>query len=58
LSVAVALENLTTNKSFRRAFPFSEALEKVSSSSGSKYDPKVVAACLNLFKEKGYKMGG
>jgi len=42
----------------RSAFPISEALEKISSQSGSKYDPNVVAACLRLFKERGYKMEG
>jgi HD-GYP domain-containing protein (c-di-GMP phosphodiesterase class II) len=58
LSVAVALEDLTTHRSYRNAFPISEALEKISSHSGSKYDPKVVAACLRLFNEKGYKIEG
>jgi putative two-component system response regulator len=58
LAVAVALEDLTTHKSFRSAFPLSEALDKISAHSGSQYDPKVVTACLKLFKEKGYKMEG
>jgi putative two-component system response regulator len=58
LAVAVALEDLTTHKSFRSAFPLSEALGKISSHSGSKYDPEVVAACMRLFNEKGYKMEG
>jgi putative two-component system response regulator len=55
LAVAHALEDLTTNRSYRNAFPLNEALEEVSSRSGSKYDPEVVAACLRLFKEKGYR---
>ena len=54
LAVAIALEDLTTHRSFRNAFPLSEALETISSSSGSKYAPEVVAVCLRLFKEKGY----
>jgi putative two-component system response regulator len=58
LAVAAALEDLTTRNSFRNAFPISEALEEISSQSGSKYDPSVGAACLRLFKEKGYKMEG
>ena len=58
LAVAHALQDLTTHKSFRNAFPLSEVLEEISSHSGSKYDPEVVAACLRLFKEKGYKMEG
>ncbi len=55
LAVAVVIEDLTTHKSYRNAFPLNEALEEISSNSGSKYDPDVVAACLRLFNEKGYK---
>ncbi|MFH0787578.1 MAG: HD domain-containing phosphohydrolase [Pseudomonadota bacterium] len=55
LTVAHALEDLTTNRSFRNAYPLDEALEEISSHSGSKYDPEVVAACLRLFREKGYR---
>jgi len=55
LSVAHALEDLTTHRSYRNAFPLSEALAEISSRSGSNYDPEVVNACLRLFKEKGYK---
>ena len=58
LAVAVVIEDLTTHRSYRNAFPLNEALEEISSNSGSKYDPDVVAACLRLFNEKGYKMEG
>jgi HD-GYP domain-containing protein (c-di-GMP phosphodiesterase class II) len=51
LAVAIARE-----MGFRDAFPLSEALEKMSFHSGSKYDHNVVAACLRLFNEKGYKL--
>jgi putative two-component system response regulator len=57
LSVAVALEDLTTHRSYRNAFSLDQALESISSHSGSQYDPEVVAACLKLFKEKGYIHG-
>jgi response regulator RpfG family c-di-GMP phosphodiesterase len=56
LAVAIAFEDLTTHRRYRNAFPFGEALEEISSHSGSKYDPAVVDACLRLFNEKGYKM--
>ncbi len=56
LAVAHALEDLTTNRSFRNAFPGNEALEELSTQTGSKYDPEVVAACLRLFREKGYSL--
>ena len=55
LAVAHALEDLTTNKSFRNAFPINEALKEISTHSGKKYDPEVVAACMRLFREKGYQ---
>ena len=58
LAVAVALEDLTTHRSFRNAFPLSEALKEISSHSGSRYDPEVVEVFLRLFNEKGYKMEG
>jgi HD-GYP domain-containing protein (c-di-GMP phosphodiesterase class II) len=58
LAVADALKDLTSHRSYRNAFPLDKALEEISSHSGAKYDPDVVAACLRLFKEKGYKMEG
>jgi putative two-component system response regulator len=58
MAVAHALEDLTTNRSYRNAFPLDKALEEISAHSGSKYDPEVVSTCLRLFKEKGYKMEG
>jgi HD-GYP domain-containing protein (c-di-GMP phosphodiesterase class II) len=58
LAIADAIKELTTHRSFRVAFPLNEVLEIISSHSGSKYDPKVVTACLRLFNEKGYKMEG
>jgi len=58
LAVTVAIEELTTHRIFRKAFPLSEALEELSSGSSTKYDPDVVTACLRLFKEKGYKIEG
>ena len=51
LAVADAVEDLTSHRAYRKAFLLSEALEIISSHSGSKYDPEVVAACLKLFKE-------
>jgi len=58
LAVAHTLEDLTSRNSFRNAIPINEALEEISSHSGTKYDPEAVAACLKLFREKGYKMEG
>jgi putative two-component system response regulator len=56
LAVAHALEDLTTNRSYRSAFTLNEAVESIASHSGSKYDPEVVAAWVRLFREKGFKL--
>jgi putative two-component system response regulator len=58
LAVAVAIEDLTSHRAFRNAFPLQQALDEVSAHRGSQYDPDVVDACLRLFYEKGYKMKG
>jgi HD-GYP domain len=58
LAVAHALEDLTSNKAFRNAFPLKQALDEIKAHRGSKYDPDVVDACLRLFNEKGYKTEG
>ena len=55
LAVAHAIEDLTSHRSFRNAFPLHEALEEISSNSGSQFDPKVVDACLRLMQEKGFQ---
>lgn len=58
LAVAVALEDMTTHRSFRSAAPLKEALDNISSQRGAKYDPEVATACLRLFREKGFKLEG
>ena len=54
LGLLPLLEDLTTNRSYWSAFHLNEALEEISSHSGSSYDPEVVGACLRLFREKGF----
>jgi len=58
LAVVDAVEDLASNKINRTAMTPEEALAVIGNYSGSKYDPKVVAAAayLKLFKEKNYKM--
>lgn len=58
LAVAVAVEDLTSLRIFRKAFPLKQAFDEISVHRGSKYDPGVVDACLRLFNEKGYKTEG
>jgi len=58
LAVAHALEELTSRRAYRDAFPLKQALDEISAHRGSQYDPDVVDACLRLFNDKGYKMEG
>lgn len=53
LAVADAIEDFTSHRAFRNAFSLDEALEEISSNSGSKFDPKVVNVCLGLFQGNG-----
>jgi HD-GYP domain-containing protein (c-di-GMP phosphodiesterase class II) len=56
LAVADAIEDLTSHRVYRNAYPLNDALEEISSKSGSRYDPEVVDVCLKLFREKGFKL--
>ncbi|MDD2301943.1 MAG: response regulator [Eubacteriales bacterium] len=53
LAVADALEDLTSRRVFRDAFPLKQALDEISAHRGFQYDPGVVDACLKIFNEKG-----
>lgn len=52
LAVAVAIEDLTSRRIFRKAVPLKQAFDEISAHRGSQYDPDVVDACLRLFNEK------
>jgi len=51
IAVAVAIEDLTSHRAFRNAFPLKQALDEISAHRGSQFDPDVVDACLRLFNE-------
>ena len=53
LSVAVAIEDLTSHRSFRNALTLEQALDEIKTHRGSRYDPDVVDVCLGLFGGKG-----
>ena len=55
LAVAHALEELTSRRAYRDAFPLMQAIDEINAHRGSQYDPDVVDACLRLFNEKGFK---
>lgn|GEM_PF-1376194 len=43
---------------FRTALTLDQALEEITSHSGVRYAPEVVAACVRLFREKGFRLEG
>ncbi|MDD3847440.1 MAG: response regulator [Syntrophorhabdaceae bacterium] len=53
LSVADAIEDLTSHRSFRNALTLKQALDEIEAHRGSRYDPDVVDVCLELFGGKG-----
>lgn len=56
LAVADVVESMSTHRPYRAALGVEAAFTELESKSGTLYDPKVVAACVHLFHEKGYQL--
>jgi PAS domain S-box-containing protein/putative nucleotidyltransferase with HDIG domain len=56
LAVADVVEAIASHRPYRAALGIDAALAEISMNSGSLYDPKVVRACLELFKKEGFKL--
>jgi len=56
LSVADVVESMASHRPYRPARGLAAALAEIEAHQGSKYDVAVAAACLKLFREKGYKL--
>jgi PAS domain S-box-containing protein len=56
LAVADVVEAMATHRPYRPSLGIEAALEEIAKNSGKFYDPRVAAACLTLFREKGYKL--
>ncbi|MGQ0511232.1 MAG: HD domain-containing phosphohydrolase [Betaproteobacteria bacterium] len=54
LAVADVVESMSSHRPYRPGLGLARALQEVESNSGRLYDPKAVAACLRLFRDKGY----
>jgi PAS domain S-box-containing protein len=54
LAVADTVEAMATHRPYRPALGIEAALGEVERQSSTRYDAKVVAACLRLFRDKGY----
>lgn len=50
ITLADSFDAMTSNRSYRRAMTFEEALEEVKRSTGTHFDPKIVEAFLNCWK--------
>jgi HD-GYP domain-containing protein (c-di-GMP phosphodiesterase class II) len=55
--VADVVEAMTSDRPYRAALGIEAALAEIESGSGSKYDPVVAQACLNLFRQQSYVIG-
>ncbi len=55
MAVADVVEAIASHRPYRPALGIDFALKEISEKSGELYDPQVVIACLDLFREKGYK---
>jgi len=55
IGVADVVEAMSSHRPYRPALGIDKALEEISQNKDILYDPKVVDACLKLFKENGFK---
>ena len=56
ITVADVVEAIASHRPYRASLGIEKALLHVSENRGVLYDPRVVGACLTLFREKGYQM--
>ena len=55
LAVADVVEAMTNHRPYRPALGIEVAFKEIENNKDILYDPKVVDACIKLFKEKGFK---
>ncbi|MBM3372556.1 MAG: HD domain-containing protein [Betaproteobacteria bacterium] len=56
LAVADVLEAMSSHRPYRPGLGIDKALEEIENKAGQYYDANVVAACLRLFRERGYRI--
>jgi len=57
IAVADVVEAMSSHRPYRPALGIALALEEIEANRGSLYDEQVAAACLKLFREKGFQFG-
>ena len=56
LAVADTVEAMTSHRPYRPALGLEKALDEILSGRGTKYDVQVVDNCVQLFREKGFRL--
>ncbi|UNC91632.1 HD domain-containing phosphohydrolase [Candidatus Contubernalis alkaliaceticus] len=56
LMVADVVEAMSSHRPYRTSLGIEMALEEIEENSGRLYDPQAVTVCLQLFRDKGYKI--
>jgi HD-GYP domain-containing protein (c-di-GMP phosphodiesterase class II) len=56
VAVADVVEAMSSHRPYRAALGTDMALAEIELGSGTKYDPKVVEVCLELFREAGFQI--
>jgi HD-GYP domain-containing protein (c-di-GMP phosphodiesterase class II) len=56
LAVADVVEAMSSRRPYREALGVEKALEEINKHKGTLYDPSAVDACVDLFRDKGYKL--
>ena len=56
LAVADVVESMASHRPYRSARGIDLALAEIEQNAGKLYDTDVVAACLRMFREKGYQL--
>ncbi len=56
LAVADTIEAMTSHRPYRPGLGIEAALNEISRGAGKQYDPDVVNACTQLFRDKGYTL--
>ncbi|MCF8009227.1 MAG: HD-GYP domain-containing protein, partial [Halanaerobiales bacterium] len=56
ISVADVVEAMTSRRPYRAALGIKEALKEIKDNAGTKFDIKVVKACVELFENNEYSI--
>jgi len=57
LAIADVVESMSSDRPYRAGLGINVALEEIESNTGSRYDADAGAACIRLFRGRGYRIG-